>query len=190
MSPLLEVLALAAAALASVAAVFEVSARRRAQQLLRAFPQFVMGGAIVNEAHLLIAMVSAIFEGINTWFLLKDRRAAKKARDAAYQQAIANPAIAARAQLLLRIVPVATWDRLRKRVQKCFDKLQDLLDDEDRYFPEDINKAGKVALPRCVCEALDLLRSVNGGDLPDDEFKEAWAKYNCEIVLSAKTRAA
>ena len=55
-----------------------------------------------------------------------------------------------------------------------------MLDNDEEYFPADIDSAAEQALPNCVCRHLRRIVHVTGGSLPDDELQEAWDKYRCE----------
>ena len=72
-----------------------------------------------------------------------------------------------------------TLDKLRMRLKKCYDRFDDMLDNEEDYFPDDISVAAERALPNCVCRTLKMIVDINGS-LPDDELTEAWRTYSCE----------
>jgi len=52
-------------------------------------------------------------------------------------------------------------------------KFDEILDNEEDYFPQDVSDAAAVALPKCVCDTLKIIIDVNGS-LADEELKGAW----------------
>jgi hypothetical protein len=132
----------------------------------------------MESAMLIIAMVSGIMQGVQTWLSLKDRKAAKEAQTKAYVSTLESGEIRNRAERLMAIVPTETLDRLRKRLKKCYDRFDEMLDNEEDYFPQDLTDAAEKALPSCVCRTLKMIEDVNGS-LPDDKLEEAWETYSC-----------
>lgn len=133
----------------------------------------------MESAMLLIAAISGILQGVQMWLETRDRRAAKQAQEAAFVSTLRSASIEARAERLMAIVPPGTIDRLRQKVQECYEKFNDMLDNEEDYFPVDIDSAAHSALPSCVCRNLRRIVAVNGS-LPDEEFQVAWARYKCK----------
>ncbi|SEN69146.1 hypothetical protein [Nitrosomonas marina] len=134
----------------------------------------------MESAMLLIAAISGIMQGVQVWMVSKDRRKARRAQQAAYVRTLQSDMINVRAEKLLSLVPESTTERLRKKVQECYEKFNEMLDNEDEYFPVDIDNAAEHALPNCVCRNLRRIVNVTGGSLPDDELQEAWTKYQCK----------
>lgn len=133
----------------------------------------------MESAMLLIAAISGIMQGVQTWIATRDRREAKRALEFAYSRTLNSDQIRSRADRLLSIVPIATIDRLKDKIQACYEKFNKILDDDEQYFPSDIDNAAKNALPNCICRNLGRIVSVNGGALPDQELHDAWQKYGC-----------
>jgi hypothetical protein len=132
----------------------------------------------MESAMLFIAMVSGIMQGVQTWLTVRDRIAARKAQEQAFILTMQSPDIGDRAERLLSIVPESTLDHLRRRVKNCYDRFNEMLDNEDEYFPQDLADAAENALPSCVCRNLKMIIDVNGS-LPDDELMDAWDTYRC-----------
>ena len=132
----------------------------------------------MEAAMLFLAMVSGIMQGVQTWLQFKDRRRAQHAQEVAFVRAIESPETRSRAKSLIAIVPAATIDLLRRRVKKCYDRFNEMLENDDEYFPQDLSDAAEKALPNCVCRNLKMIMDVNGS-LPDAELEDAWRKYAC-----------
>lgn len=73
----------------------------------------------------------------------------------------------------MRIIPRGTLARLKRKLQRCYEKFDEILDNEEDYFPQDVSDAAAVALPKCVCDTLKIIIDVNGS-LADEELKGAW----------------
>lgn len=134
----------------------------------------------MEAAMLLIAAVSGIMQGVQVWMASKDRREARVAQQRAFVRTLQSDTIIARAERLLAIVPESTIERLREKVQNCYEKFNEMLDNEDEFFPIDIDNAAEHALPNCVCRNLRRIVNVTGGSLPDEGLQEAWDKYQCQ----------
>jgi len=131
-----------------------------------------------------LASIASALAATKTWLELRDRAAAKNAATVAESVALSDPETERRAKALLKIVPQETLKKLMDRYQKCFDKFNKMLDqEEDKFFADDIDKAAKNALPNCICQALSTIKAVAGG-LPDTILDEAWATYQCEVRLN------
>jgi len=133
----------------------------------------------MEVAMLFLAMVSGIMQGIQTWNEFRDRDKARKAQEEEFIRVLQSPEIHQRAELLLKIVPKKTLDLLRRRLQKCFDRFDEMLENDDEFFPQDVSDAAEKALPNCVCRVLKMIIDVNGS-LPDQKLQEAWQAYSCE----------
>src|ERR1700732_1801054 len=100
----------------------------------------------METAMLFIALVSGIMQGVQTWFAVKDRAAARQAQKRAYIQTLRAPETRIRAEHLMAIVPIKTMDLLRRRVQSCYDRFDEILENDREYFPQDISDAAEKAL--------------------------------------------
>ena len=132
----------------------------------------------MEAAMLFLAMVSGIMQGVQTWLAVRDRAKARKAQEEAFVRTLQSPETARRAEALLSIIPVATIDLLRRRIKKCYDRFNEMLENDEEYFPQDLSDAAGKALPSCVCRNLKMIIDINGS-LPDAELKKAWDTYSC-----------
>jgi hypothetical protein len=135
-------------------------------------------------AGLIIATVSALLQGIDTWLAYRDARRARHHAQVVFQSTLTNPQTITRARVLVELVPKETLDRIHRKVNKCYDKFNEMLDNVgDKYFPDDVTEASTGALPYCVCDSLYIMKNVVG-DLPDEELRDAWRKYNCDARIA------
>ena len=130
-----------------------------------------------------LASIAYALSATKTWLELRDRSAAKNDATVAESLALSDPKTAERANALLSIVPPETLQKLMERYKKCFNKFNKMLDEEEEnFFPDDIDRAARNALPNCICQALSTIREVAGG-LPDPILDEAWKTYKCDVRL-------
>jgi hypothetical protein len=114
----------------------------------------------MEPAMLFIALVTGIMQGVQTWLALRDRTAARRAQERAYIQTLQAPETRNRAERLMAIVPLKTIDLLRRRVQNCYDRFNKMLENDKKYFPQDLSEAAEKALPNCVCTNLKMIIDV------------------------------
>ena len=133
----------------------------------------------METAMFLIAAFRGIFHGIQTWLKYKDRARTREAQESVYEETLRSESTRSIAKKLISIVPQETIDMIRKRVDRCYKKFNSMLKNEDEFFEGDITNAAKNALPACVCRNLGMMVDVVG-DLPDQELRDAWDKYECK----------
>ncbi len=104
----------------------------------------------MKTAILLIAAFRGIFHGIQTWLQYKDRKRTKEELESVYNETLRSERTKIVAEKLLSIVPHKTIELLRKRVFKCYEKFDRMVENEEEYFEEDIKDATKNALPTFV----------------------------------------
>lgn len=136
-------------------------------------------------AMLVIASLSAIMQGIQTWQAQKDAHKAAIAARNTYEATQQDPRTRERAAILLSIVPEGTLRRIYEKLQRCYTMMNEMFDREgEKYFPDQISEAARGALRYCVCDSLQIMRAI-AGELPDEDLREAWVTYNCEARIGA-----
>jgi len=133
----------------------------------------------METALLLIAGFRGIFHGIQTWLQYKDRKRTKEVMESIYEETLQSESARYAAEKIISIVPKKTIELLRKRVMECYKKFDRMVENEEEYFEEDLNKATKNALPACICKNLGMIIDI-AGDLPDYELNDAWKLYKCK----------
>lgn len=75
------------------------------------------------------------------------------------------------------IVPHQILSKFEDRVQKCWDRYNEVLATENGFLPSEIDEATS-ALISCICRELKRLNVVNRG-IPHGKLLEYWKKYEC-----------
>ena len=132
-----------------------------------------------------LASLASLLSATKTWLELRDRKAAQHEAKLVENLALSDPMIVEQAKKLVTIVPAETLELIMQRYKKCYDRFNEMLKDEESYFPDDIDSAAKAALPKCVCRALSVVRDVVGA-LPNSALEQAWSTYKCEVRLKGK----
>jgi type I restriction enzyme, R subunit len=135
-----------------------------------------VGGADMGIAELAIAAVTAALQAVETWNNFRDRRRARAAHEDAYQRALSDPQTREEALQVTSAVPEDVVQMLKDRVDECWDRYREVLDNEE-YLPQEIDDATK-AIKRCVCRELRRLQSL-AGELPPGKLSESWERFSC-----------
>jgi type I restriction enzyme R subunit len=130
-----------------------------------------------NQASLIVAIMSATMQAIDFWRTTKDRSKARKAINEV-KSLRKSPSTKIESDRLLLLVPNELLNSFSSRVERCFNKYKEVLDDE-KYLPGEIDEATE-AVKACVCRELRRLYSVTGG-IPEGILSDYWNNYGCEL---------
>jgi len=135
----------------------------------------------MNSAKEFFAILASSAAALNTWLTIGDRFKARGAAQEAYAEAESSTDVETIVEELSEILTVETWEKLRSRLKECAEKFNEILDDADRYFPEQIMRA-TLPLKRCICENLAMIIDIYG-ELPTNPQKRLWDLYDCPTLL-------
>ncbi len=137
--------------------------------------------AMVPE--MILTAVNATLEAISIYTRLKDKKAAKKIIDAALASTPSLQTIK-QVRIISDLIPVGILNQFYTRIENCHNNYYKVLSDDERYLPEQIDKAGH-ALINCICTELNRLLLVNGS-IPTGELSKLWEGYKCDAVLNKR----
>lgn len=121
---------------------------------------------------IMIAGVAAAFEAVQTWIAVRDRRLAAASLEAPESRRRDNPSLWDENRALLDAVPFDVLQTMEKRTRTCWERYHEVLKDDEKYLPEDIDKATK-AVKACICRELQRIIDVNGS-LPPGQLRRWW----------------
>ena len=129
------------------------------------------------EATLIVALVRGGMQAISFWQNQKDRIKAINAIKDIDKISKQNDIIFEN-KSLLNIAPQSTIDLMTDRIKNCFDRYNQVLNDDD-FLPAEIDKATN-ALIKCICREIERLVKING-KIPSKTLQEYRDLYNCNI---------
>lgn len=127
------------------------------------------------------AMLAAGAAALEAWLTFRDRGRASRASTEAYQEAESSTEDDSVIQQLSEIIPVDTWRKLGTRLKECSDRFNEMLDNPDKYFEDQINRA-TIPFKRCICENLAMILEIYG-ELPTSAQRRLWKSYDCPTLL-------
>ena len=130
------------------------------------------------EPSLVVALVQGAMQAISFWQEQRDRIKASKALKSV-ENLIDNPDVIKEQTILKSLIPERTLNLMTERVNVCFKRYDEVLDDDSSYLPAEIDKATDAVIA-CICRELRRIMKLNG-ELPTDTLKAYWEKYNCGL---------
>ena len=126
-------------------------------------------------AEIIIAGVTGLLQAIELWVTVRDRHAANAAFKRAYPEIATNRSLQQEARNLESLVPERVLEAMKDKVERCWTRYQEVLDDDDGYLPGEVDSATN-AVKQCICRELRRIRELNG-DLPPGKLLLWWNKY-------------
>ena len=126
-------------------------------------------------AEIIIAGVSGLLQALEVWMTARDRHGARAAFKSEYSRITADSLLQAQARTLESLVPGPVLESLKDRVERCWERYQEVLDDEEGYLPGEVDSATS-AVKRCVCRELRRIKDINGS-IPPGKLSEYWSAY-------------
>lgn len=125
----------------------------------------------------IIAAITATMDAIELWRKFRNKEGAQKAISQV-ESLRETEHIQEEARKLKVLIRPDILDTMENRVQTCMDRYKKILESDEDYLPEEIDKATD-ALLSCVCRELKRIQKVNGS-LPDGILQDYWKQYRCE----------
>ncbi len=129
------------------------------------------------DPSVIIAAITATMDAIELWRKFRNKEGAQKAISQV-ESLRETEHIQEEARKLKVLIRPDILETMENRVQTCMDRYKKILESDEDYLPEEIDKATD-ALLSCVCRELKRIQKVNGS-LPDGILQDYWKQYRCE----------
>jgi|SRR6185436_16760479 len=135
--------------------------------------EWILGASLTPDT--IIAAISAVMQGIQTWISIKDRKRTGEVVNSTFSSELSNRDIMVESRTLQSIIPPEVMATLVGRVNKCWIGFNSALKSDDEYLPSEMDSATE-AVKKCVCRELTRIYKLNGS-VPEGILRKWWEMY-------------
>ena len=127
------------------------------------------------EPTTMIAAVSAVLQGIQTWVAYRDKGRASADFDTTFREASEDEETMEEAAHLVDLVPSDILGTMAGRVDNCWKKFRGVIEPGRDFLPDEVDEAVDQVKAR-ICRELRRIYSLNGS-IPPGKLSDYWVAY-------------
>lgn len=132
-------------------------------------------GSIQLAPELLVAIVSAVMRGVETWNSIRDRRRAAREASKTFDESLISNEVILEGQHLANLVPEPILMEMIKDVNDCWQRYLEIYQSKRDYLPQELDDASE-AVMKCICRVLRRMYSLNRR-IPPGRLTRYWDEY-------------